>query len=197
MNLSSRNRPYRMTARAAAAAATAERVLASAWRHFSTRPYDEVALRDIAAGADVTVQTLHARFGTKDALLVAAYRWWGDQEGARRDAAPAGDPRAAVRNVFDHYEAHGDAIMRMQSQEERVGAIREATDLGREYHREWVARVFTGMLDGLPRAARERRLARLVVATDVYTWKLLRRDMRMSRARAEQVVVEMVDPQAG
>ena len=156
MNLSTRKRPYRMTARAAAASATAERVLASAWRHFSSRPYEEVPLRDIAAGAGVTVQTLHARFGSKDELLVAAYRWWGDQEGERRDTAPVGDVGGAVHNVFDHYEAHGDAIMRMQAQEERITAIRQATDLGRDYHRDWVARVFAPLLDGLPRAARVR-----------------------------------------
>jgi AcrR family transcriptional regulator len=183
-----------MTARAEAAAATGERLLMSAWSHFAGRPYEEVRLRDIAADAGVTVQTLHARFGSKDDLLGAAYLWWGDRETVRRDAAPAGRVGEAIANVYDHYEAHGDAILRMISQEDRVAAIKESTDLGREYHRNWVKRVFAPQLAGLRGSARERRLNTLVIATDVFVWKLLRRDMGLPRAEAERTVAQMVEP---
>ena len=37
-----------MSARADAASATAERLLEAAWRHFATRPYEQVRLREIA-----------------------------------------------------------------------------------------------------------------------------------------------------
>jgi AcrR family transcriptional regulator len=183
-----------MTARADAAAATGERVLSTAWEYFSTRPYEAVRLRDIAADADVTVQTLHVRFGSKDELLTAAYWWWGEQEAQRRDTAPIGRIREAVENVFDHYEAHGDAILRMLSQEDRIPAIREVTDVGRGYHRSWVEAVFAPLLRGLRPAARERRLAAMIVATDVLVWKLLRRDMQLPRGEAERIVRQMVDP---
>jgi AcrR family transcriptional regulator len=185
-------RIYRMKARAAAAAATAERLLASAWDHFATRAYEEVRLRDIAADSGVTVQTLHARFGSKDELLIAAYAWWGAREAARRDAAPSGDVRGAISNVFDHYEAHGEGILRMLSQEDRIPALRESTDIGRDYHRDWAARVFAPLLEGLTRTQRERRLNTLVIATDVLVWKLLRRDMQLSRPEAERTVAQMV-----
>ena len=99
-----RKRKYRMVARAEAAAATQERLLASAWRHFSERAYEQVRLADIAADAGVTVQTLHAQFGTKDDLFVAAWVWAIGPEGARRDSAPVGDVRAAVRLIYDSYE---------------------------------------------------------------------------------------------
>ena len=58
-----------MSARADAAAATGERLLAAAWNHFGTLPYEEVRLRAIAADAGVTEQTLFARFHSKDCLL--------------------------------------------------------------------------------------------------------------------------------
>jgi AcrR family transcriptional regulator len=184
-----------MSARAEAAAATGERLVKAAYRRFTTQPYDEVRLRDIAADAGVTVQTLHHRFGSKDDLLGAAYRWWGEKETLRRDAAPVGDVAGAVGNVFDHYEAHGDAILRMLAQEDRVPAIREMTDLGREYHREWTRRVFAPLLEELPRGPRrERRLNALVVATDVLVWRLLRRDMKLSRREAERTVASVIVP---
>ena len=89
-------RSYRMTARADAAAATGERLLAAAWEHFSSRPYEEVRLQDVASDAGVTVQTLYQRFGSKDDLLTEAYKWWGKKEIAARDAAQVGDVPGAV-----------------------------------------------------------------------------------------------------
>ena len=86
-------RSYRMVARAEAAAATQERILSSAWRHFAEQPYNEVRLIDIAREAAVTVQTIHLRFGTKDELFVTAWRSAIGPEGARRDRARVGDVR--------------------------------------------------------------------------------------------------------
>jgi AcrR family transcriptional regulator len=189
----SNQRAYQMTARADAAAATGERLLAAAWNHFGSRPYEEVRLREIAADALVTEQTLLARFHSKDELLAAAYRWWGMTEESRRDAAPVGRVPEAVANVFDHYEAHGTAILRMLSQEDRIPAVRDLTDIGRDYHRDWASRVFRPLLAGLPRASRERRLTAFVIATDVLVWKLLRLDMQLSRPEAERTVLEMIE----
>jgi AcrR family transcriptional regulator len=185
-----------MSARAEAAAATGERLQEAAWKHFGTRAYEEVRLREIAADAGVTEQTLLARFHSKDAMLVAAYRWWGTREVTRRDAAPVGRFPEAVTNVFDHYEAHGAAILRMLSQEDRIPAVRRLTDRGRDYHRDWVSRVFQPILSGLAPAASERRLAALVIATDVLVWKLLRLDMQLGRAPSERIVLEMIEAYA-
>ena len=188
-----KERAYRMTVRADAAAATGERLLAAAWEHFGTRPYEAVRLREIAADARVTEQTLLARFHSKDELLTEAYRWWAMTEKSRRDAALVGRIPEAVANVFDHYEANGTAILRMLSQEDRIPAVGHLTDRGRDYHREWASRVFQPLLAGLRPASKKRRLAALIVATDVLVWKLLRLDMRLSRAQAEATVVEMIE----
>ncbi|HEV2815089.1 MAG TPA: helix-turn-helix domain-containing protein [Solirubrobacteraceae bacterium] len=190
-------RRYRMVARAEAAAETRERMLATAWRLFADRPYEEVRLGDVAAEAGVTVQTLHARFGPKDALFVAAWRWKMAPVGAQRDTAPVGDVRAAVRVLYDSYEADGDAALRLLAQEHRIPAVREMTDGGRAWHRAWVERTFAPLLDGLRGAERERRLVATVVATDLLVWKLLRREMGLGRAAAEQIVTEMVTAPKG
>jgi AcrR family transcriptional regulator len=181
-----------MSSRAQAAAATGERLLAAAWQHFTTRPYEEVLLREIATEAQVTAQTLHARFGSKEELLVAAYTWFGQQEISDRPATPTTDVPEAIALLFDRYEAHGQAILRMLSQEERIPAIHQMTEAGRAYHRYWAETTFTPLLRGLRGERRERRLTALVVATDLLVWKLLRHDMELRREKAELVVVEMV-----
>jgi AcrR family transcriptional regulator len=186
-----------MVARAAAATATRERLLASAWRYFSEHPYEQVRLADIAANAGVTVQTLHLRFGTKDELFVAAWVWAIGPEGARRDAAAVGDVRSAVRLLYDSYELQGDAVFRMLAVEERITAVHAMAEAGRAWHRRWVERTFAPLLAGLKGAARERRLIALIVATDALVWKLLRREMGLDRATAERIVIEMITATKG
>jgi AcrR family transcriptional regulator len=181
-----------MSARADAANATAERLLAAAWRHFATRPYEQVRLREIAAEAGVTVQTLHLRFHSKDELLSAAYAWFGRQELASRPPAPAADVPEALALLFDRYEEHGQAVLRMLSQEERIPAIKRMTDAGRAYHRHWVQTTFAPQLEGLSGELYERRLAAILLATDLLAWKLLRQDMELDRENSERIVAEMI-----
>jgi AcrR family transcriptional regulator len=181
-----------MTARADAAAATGERLLAVAWEHFGSRPYEEVRLQDIAGDAGVSVQTLYLRIGNKDALLSEAYKWWGRQESAARDAAQVGDVPGAVGILFAHYEAHGPAILRMLSQEDRLPAVRYLMDVGRDYHRRWAEGTFKPLLHGLRGRSRERRLIGIIAATDVLVWKLLRVDMGVERTEAERIVGDMI-----
>jgi len=181
-----------MSARADTANATVERLLEAAWRHFATRPYEQVRLREIAAEAGVTVQTLHLRFHSKDELLGAAYAWFGRQEIASRPSAPAADIAEPLALLFDRYEEHGQAVLRMLSQEDRVPAIKRMTDAGRAYHRHWVQTTFEPQLAGLSGKPYERRLAAILLATDLLAWKLLRQDMRLDRERSEQVIAEMI-----
>jgi AcrR family transcriptional regulator len=190
-------RRYRLVARADAAAATRERLLASAWRHFSDRAFEGVRLADVASDAGVSVQTLITHFGSKDGLFVAAWQWRMTPEGARRETAPVGDVRAAVRVLYDSYDQDGDAVLRLLAHEERIPAVREMADAGRRWHRRWVERTFGPLLDGVSGAERERRLVALVVATDLLVWKLLRREMGLGRKTAERIVTEMVTASKG
>lgn len=186
-----------MTARAELVAANGERMLAAAWRRFSTSPYDEVRLADVARDAGATIQTLHARFGRKDRLFVAAWQWKMRPEGARRDLAAVGDVSAAVRLLYDSYERDGDAVIRLLAEEDRFPAVREMADSGRAWHRGWVERTFAPFYAGLRGTERERRIAALVVATDLQVWKLLRRDMKLGRNASEQIVVDMITTTKG
>jgi AcrR family transcriptional regulator len=186
-----------MVARAEAAAATRERILEAAWRRFSNGAYEQVRLADVAADAGVSEQTVYSHFGSKDQLFVGAWAWAIGPEGERRDRAPAGDIRKAVRLLYDSYEAQGDASLRLLAEEDRIPTIRQMTDAGRAWHRAWVERTFAPLLAGSRGRARERRLVALIVATDILVWKLLRREMGLDRATAERIVIEMITSTKG
>lgn len=192
-----RKRPYRMRVRAEHAAATRERILATAGELFTMRLYDDVSLDDVAAGAETTVQTIIRRFGSKESLFAAMAEWSGARMVVPREAARPGDVRGAVRGLVDHYEQFGDAVFLLLSQEDRVPAIRPHTAAGRAYHRAWVERLLAGALAGLRGAARERRLAQLIAVTDLYNWRLLRRDLGLSRRQAETAIRELVEALGG
>jgi len=83
--------------------------------------------------------------------------------------------------------------MRLLAIEERVPAVHDALDAGREFHREWVERTFPAALEGLAGADRRRRLARLAVAADISTWRLLRRDHGLSVKQATLAVHESIE----
>ena len=186
-----------MVARADAVAATKQRVLATAWRHFSERPYDAVRVADVAADAKVSVPTVLAHVGTKEGLFVASWVWRVAPEGARRDGARVGDVRGAIRVLYDSYEADGDAVLLMLAHEHRIAAVHAMAESGRAWHRAWVARTFEPLLQGLSGAKRKRRHVALVVATDLLVWKLLRREMKLDRKVAERIVADMVTATKG
>ncbi len=59
-------------------------------------------------------------------------------------------------------------------------------------HRSSRERTFAPLIDGLKGSARKRRMAALVALTDVYTWKLLRLDLGLSRADTVRALVELI-----
>jgi AcrR family transcriptional regulator len=190
-------RPYRMAARADAAQATAARLLDAAVTRFTDTAYEDVSLEEIAQAAGVTKRTLLRRYGSKDALFVAAMDRAAHEMMRSRDAAPVGDVAGAVTNLVDHYERWGENRLRLLAQEDRSPVVAENVQGGRRYHWSWVEQKFAPLIGGLAGAARTRRIAALVAITDVYTWKLLRRDLGLSRADTEQLLVELLSKLEG
>jgi AcrR family transcriptional regulator len=187
-------RPYRMGMRAAATAATGERILDAAAAVFWERPVRDIPLDEVARRAGVSVQTVIRRFGGKDGLFAAASAREADRIHRRRDEARPGDAAGAARVLAEHYEEVGDGVLRLLAEEPHLPGLREVADRGRAYHAWWCERVFAPALAGRRGAARERRLAQLVTVTDVLTWKLLRRDRGLSRRQAELAIRELIEP---
>src|ERR1700729_3036216 len=174
-------RPYRQTARAAAAESLRQRIVTAFQALLLSRWIDEITLDEVAVAAGTTRQTVIRLFGGKDGLLEAMI------ERVRAEAVPRvslpGDfsGRAAIEALIAHYETVGDMVVRFLAQEERHSALRPLLAQGRREHRAWVAERFGSMQSGLNELERERQIPRLIIATDIYTWKLLRRDFGKSQ----------------
>lgn len=179
-----------MRARAEHAEQTAARVIDAAIELWRERPYDEFTLQDVADRAGVAVSTVTRRFSSKEGLAEAILT--SDRVGTQRnrDAVAAGDVAGAVRMITQDYEVNGDAVIRMLALEHRFEMVDRVLTAGRAAHLSWVERVFSTELTGSPES-RRRQILELVVATDVYTWKLLRRDMQLDQTNVQKVVADL------
>ena len=171
-----------MDLRGAAAEATRERILAAAAELFLERWYDDVTLGAVAERAGVSGQTVINHFGGKEQLAAAAHQRLSDGIVSLRYTPEAGDIPALVEALVEDYETTGDAVIRLLALEDKVPSLQPLLAKGREGHREWVQSMF-----GAPEL-----LAELVVATDVYSWKLLRRDQGLSRDETVAAMLRMV-----
>jgi AcrR family transcriptional regulator len=187
----STTRTYRMTARREAVEATRARILAAVRDLAYERLDFDPTLERIATRAGVSVQTVLRHFATRQALLEQA-REAALSEIVEERRPVAGGTDAALRALLTHYELRGAFALAMLAREDDDPWVAVITRGGKAEHRRWVAEVFG---DGLPRAAagREALLDLLVVATDVYAWKLLRRDRGLPVAAVHARMRAMTD----
>ena len=173
---------YSMELRAASAEATRERIVEAAHELFLERWYDDVTLAVIAKRAGVSGQTVINHFGGKEPLFNVVQERFGRDVVSRRYSATPGDVESIVDVLVDDYEITGDAVIRLLALEEKVPSVGPRLAVGRKGHRDWVEAMF-----GAPDVTPE-----LVVATDVYTWKLLRRDQGLSRKKTAASIRRLI-----
>lgn len=183
-----------MGARADAKAATRLRLLRAALELSEEKMTIEITLDEVASRAGTSVQTVLRHFGSRDGLLDETVKLASADVEDERRATP-GDVAGAVAAVAAHYEKRGDFVLRLLGQENdpRIAA---AVGPGKGLHRRWVEDSFRPQLEMHDPAVREELTDLLVVATDVYAWKLLRRDRGLdpdtTRARMRALVAAIL-----
>ncbi len=182
-------RRYLMAVRAQGAAATRQRIIESAHQLLMAHSFEEMTVDMIAAGADTTARTVLRIFGSKEQLFAEALHSLG-----QFGYAPVrpGDLDALIGGTCDFYERVGDAVIRWLADEPRIAAMRDHLNIGRQHLRAWVAEAFAGELEQLQGCAGKELHDALIVAFDVYTWKLLRRDFGLSRRATQSTIRRIV-----
>jgi AcrR family transcriptional regulator len=185
-------RPYVMTARAAKAEATRARIRASAMQLYREHAVEDFTLDEVAKRAETTVQTVLRAFGNKEKLVYAALEEMV-AHGMPLKPTPPGDVTAAVAALFDIYEGMGDLVIERLNEELRRPALKAGLDEGRKNHRDGVRSAFAQQLQRVSSGTRAQLFEILTVLTDVYVWKLLRRDRKLSRRASEAIVCTMIN----
>lgn len=184
-------RAYRQIARAEAAAATGRRIVTAFADCALSQWFEDITLEEVARRAGVTVRSVIRHYGGKDGLIGAFIEQLGAQISEEFTGEP-GDVDGAVERLVTVYERVGDGTIRNLAQESRVPALGALLDFGRREHRRITAVQFAPWLERLDGRERERALNALVIATDVYTWKLLRRDMAQPMKAVREQITRLV-----
>ncbi len=187
------NRSYRKSARAKAESENHGAILTAAFAEFAANPFDRVTLTKIAGRSGVSVQTIIRRFRSKEGLLEEVARREGARILAERAVPEGAGLSVALESLLQHYERDGDTIVRFVAQEHRFEPIRQVVERGRAIHRDWIERHCGDLLSGYEGAGRERMVHAATVATDLSTWKLLRRDLGLEPAQVAAVMSDLLD----
>ena len=184
-----------MTARAEATERTGERIVDAMLGRFAATPYDRIRLEDVAADAEVTVQTVIRRFGTKHALLAATVEREFVRLAADRAAAMGDSPQATLHSLVEYYEHHGALLLKLYAEAGQAPGVPELAARGRAYHVGWCREAFSEFLGrSQDPSTRARRLAQVVAICDATTWRILRFDGKLSPRQTEQALLEMLLP---
>ena len=186
-------RAYDMSNRAAQAKATRERICLAAVALYRERALDGFTLEEVARRAEVTVQTVLRAFKSKDQLILAALVSLAEDTQPLKIPRVPGDVAEAVTIFFDLYEEVGDFVIQQLGDEPRLPGIKPELDAGRRGHAKWVEEAFAPHLARDTDNAYTQMFRALMVATDVYVWKLLRRDQKLDRTDAEAVMRQLIN----
>lgn len=171
-------RDYDMTLRNAQAEQTRADILQALMEVVAERPLAAVTLPRVAERAGVTVRTLLRNFGSRDGLFAAGLEYGSSVVIAERTVDPD-DVDLSLSALVDHYERTARQTMLLLGQESWEPVAAAVTASGKALHRAWVEGVFAHALAAA--ADRDETLDLLVVATDLYTYALLRHDRGLSR----------------
>lgn len=173
-------RAYSNSRRAEKAEETGRRILnamVSLWLREDIR---DISLEQVAAEAGVTVRTVMRKYGSKEGLMSATIQQQAAQHLLIRNSGKPADWKEALMLLLQEYELMGEAVIRTLSVEHELPAARELIEHGRQEHLNWCARTFAGFLPPVHADIYRQRLLAFVSATDLYVWKLLRKDRHCS-----------------
>lgn len=191
MHMKLKTRKYDSSNRKAQAEARRARILKCAAQLLANSTDDEFRLEDVAQAADVSVQTILRAFGSKDGLMVATLE----------SEAPDAIDMSVFDNIqieeLDHliitmfkiYEKIGDLVIHALAHEHRSPEFQRSLDMGRVFHKGWVSDVFAVHIQRRAPSERTALYNALLAATDIYVWKILRRDEALSFDESVATVV--------
>lgn len=181
-----------MEKRAKKVARTEKRIMEAVtclWKDFSI---NEITLEKVAELADVSVRTLIRKYSSKEGLFEECIKKDAANIEKVRANACVGDIESIVTHLMNEYEEYGDAVARTLAVEDDLDIAGKILAEGRRYHKQWCARVFAPFLPEPEDNCYENKLMAFVAATDLYMWKLIRRDHQKSREECYSVFTTLI-----
>ena len=187
-----KKRPYNNTKQSEIKALSRQRIIEAVTNLYDEKWLDEITLQQVADRAGVTSKTVIRHFGSKENLYIEADKAFRAQPEMVRQIPEPGNIPDIVRCIVAHYEAMGRRLLRALAQEERIAMLRPVLENGRLDHTNWVQQAFAPYLGTLSKEERKKRQAQLYAITDLYVWKVLRLEQKISHQQTKETIEEML-----
>ena len=182
-----------MELRATKAAQTEKRILEAAQALWLELPYHEITLEKVAERACVTVRTILRKFESKEGLFMAGIENEETISILSRNEDPSKPISETLVSLLDEYEQMGDASIRTIMASDSVPVAKIILEKARKVHKAWCEKIFAAYLPAKKSAYYSVQLHAFVSATEFYLWKLLRRDIGLSRKETLKVFENMIE----
>ena len=186
------NRMYHQVARAESSRELRLRILQAFMNQLLRHWIDEVTLDNVAAESRTTRQTVIRMFGDKSGLIRAVLEVWPAEIEARRRLPAGSTPEEIATSTVTDLEILGNMFLGVLAMAPRHPVLREMIEVGRRNHRLWVGEALEPTLSKLKPQEAERVLCECLVATDTYTWALLRRDHGKDVTETVAIITDML-----
>jgi AcrR family transcriptional regulator len=152
---------------------------------------DEITLEKVAQATGVTVRTLLRHFDGKEHLVREAHETiLKSVESILVEEEPGS--HAFIGRIVRFMEVAGDYVVRFESEAGQYPSLVADLEKGRQMRRMALSRMFDANIQ-CDEAARERALQALYVVSDVYAWKILRRDYGLSMEDTQSLLLDLTE----
>lgn len=156
-------------------------------------PINDITLDMIAEKANVTKRTILRKFGSKEGLMTESLSYDPVGISAKRNQAKPGDIEDILKTLLSNYENIGDAAIRTIRLEPELEVARQIGVKGRKLHRDWCRLVFEPFLPDSQSPDFEIQLTSFISVTEIYLWKLMRKDLKLSKKKTFSVFKNMLE----
>jgi AcrR family transcriptional regulator len=190
-------RPYRQTARAEATQDLRSRIVQAFLSALKVQWLDDITLDDVAEKARTTRQTIIRMFGGKEGLLKAAVEIWPADVEAQVRTPECKTVEALAAAMVGMLEEFGNMYLRVLSLAPRYPDLNHFVALGRARHRQWFTDTLTPLLEGRDSSEIAQIINECLIASDTYSWSLLRHSFGKSAEEAQSTITDMMNKAIG
>jgi AcrR family transcriptional regulator len=160
------------------------------WSEYSIR---DITLEMVAKEAGLTTKTILRKFGSKEGLTNESLSYLAAKIESERTSTNAGQVDEILKALLSNYEKMGEAAIRTINLESELEIARQIGAKGRKLHRDWCMRMFASFLPDKQSDDYEIQLVSFIAATEIYLWKLMRKDLELSKEQTFSIFKNLVE----
>jgi len=160
------------------------------WSNYSIK---DITLEKVAKEAGVTTKTILRKFESKEGLTNESLSYLAAEIETERTTTKVGDIDDILKALLSNYEKMGEAAIRTINLESELEIARQIGAKGRALHRDWCIRMFASYLPNEKSIDYEIQLTSFIAATEIYLWKLMRKDLKLSKEKTFSIFKNLVE----